>query len=163
MRRASKNMVFPPENEHDNAQNSTTCSTGFLMSPSALDRSTHPSAPGRSGLSPAPGSGASSSSEEPALEDSSSLSARQKALGLQLIRAESPRQLAQRQAPPPPLLPRHHSPRPSPDRRGPIQESSDWPGAPRDPSVPSPRQDRRGLGPEGLDSAHASERQVMGV
>ena len=44
--------------------------------------STHPSAPGRSGLSPALGSGASSSSEEPALEDSSSLSARQKALGL---------------------------------------------------------------------------------
>ena len=39
-------------------------------------------------MSPAVGSGGSSSSEEPALEDSSSLSARQYALGLQLHRKE---------------------------------------------------------------------------
>lgn len=71
--------------DHDNSYSKASGNRAGAIK--GLTRNTmktaHPSAPGVTCFSPA-NSGASSSSDDPALEDSSSLSARQYALGLKL-------------------------------------------------------------------------------
>lgn len=95
------------------------------------------------------------------------LSARQKALGLQLIRAESglPAQrrlcLGRARAPPPPWW--QHSPAPPHPDRGGLTQDLRWSWNPLgDPSAPSRAEPPRACAGR-LDSVHASERQTVRV